>query len=137
VSVSSTSDQGVRPRAVDHAFALWLVAAAASLLSSVLVVTISLGSLVTTAFTVVITAVWVVMMFLMRGGSNVARIVLTVLGALDVLSTIADFGIVSGTFGAGLFSTLFALLNLVSAVAVVAAIVMMFKRESSAYFTAR
>jgi hypothetical protein len=151
----------VKPKAVDTAYLLWLVAAGASILSSILgfftakalaekiardvlgtndlgpefqqaldQASPSYGSLI---FSLVIAAVWVVVVMQMRKGANWARILLTVLGALSLL-----FGIIGiwVYFGLGFLGLLQGLLALVGYVAIVGAIIFMFKPESNQYFKA-
>ncbi len=85
------------------------------------------GILVGTAVTVlIILALELFFVFKMRAGKNWARIVLTVLGVLGILSAL--YGLTAGlTFGV--------VLNLISMLVVIAAIVFMFKPAASAYFS--
>lgn len=75
---------------------------------------------------VIIVALELFFAFKMRAGRNWARIVLTVLGVLGILSSL--YGLTNG------FS-IATVLNLISLIVVVAAIVFMFKPTASAYFS--
>lgn len=78
-------------------------------------------------FVVVIAALQLLFVFKMRAGRNWARIVLTVLGALAVI-----FGLFGFTAG----FTIGSLVNLVSILLIVGAIVLMYRPAASAYFAA-
>ncbi len=80
----------------------------------------------TVVIVLIILALELFFVFKMRAGKNWARIVLTVLGVLGILSAL--YGLTAGlTFGV--------LLNLISMLVVIAAIVFMFKPAASAYFS--
>jgi len=85
------------------------------------------GILIGTAVVVlIILALELFFVFKMRAGKNWARILLTVLGVLGILSSL--YGLTAGlTFGA--------VLNIVSVIVLIAAIVFMFKPAASAYFS--
>jgi hypothetical protein len=141
-----------RPKAVDTAYLLWLIAAGISVVANLLgfvtqqaivdqyVADSGLppeiaesaapgyGSII---FSLVIVALWVVVVLQMRKGANWARIVLTVLGALSVLGTVVG---VSVLLSIGFLGVVQALLGLAGAVVIVGAIVFMFKPESSRFF---
>ncbi|WP_127783445.1 hypothetical protein [Rhodococcus sp. X156] len=74
----------------------------------------------------IILALQLLFVFKMRAGRNWARIVLTVLGVVGVLSSVFSLSQGSG---------LAAVVNLVSAVVVVAAIVLMYRPAAKAYFS--
>jgi hypothetical protein len=148
----------VKPAAIDTAFLLWLVAAGVSILSGILGF-FTAGALVEEAlsdlgelgpevraaveaqgpsyggiiFSLVISAIWVLVVMQMRKGANWARILLTVLGAISVLFGI--FGIFV-LFSIGFLGIIQGLLSLVGYVAIVGGIIFMFKPESSQYFKA-
>ena len=144
----------VRPKSVDTAYMLWLVAAGVSILSNLIGLLIAgdlaretaaaLGvsgaaaepSYGSTIFSLVLVVVWIVVVMQMRKGANWARILLTVLGGLAVIGNLLSllaFGIL---FSLGFLGVLSALLVLVSLVAIIGAIVFMFKSESNRYFKA-
>jgi hypothetical protein len=149
-----------RPQAVETAYLLWLVAAGVSILANIIgfftaaalarklvadtlgttnlgpefeamlnnSATPSYGGLI---FSLLLSAVWVVVVMQMRKGQNWARIVLTVLGGLGLLFGI--FG-VWVYFALGFLGLVQGLLALVSYAAIVGGIVFMFKPESNHYF---
>lgn len=145
----------VKPKAVETAYLLWLVAAGVSILSSILgfftaeaILEETLGDLGPEfraaieaqgpsygglIFSLVIAAVWVVVVMQMRKGANWARILLTVLGVISVL-----FGIlgVFVLFSVGFLGIIQGLLSLVGYAAIVGGIIFMFKPESNQYFKA-
>lgn len=148
-----------RPKSVETAYLLWLIAAGVSILGSLLnFVTAqaiydetrkSLGSLGPEfdkaladagpsyggiIFSLIISAVWIVVVLQMRKGANWARILLTVLGGLGILIgliSLLGFGIL---FSIGILGVLQALLGLVALVAEIGAIVFMFKSDSNHFF---
>jgi hypothetical protein len=151
----------VKPKAIDTAYLLWLVAAGASILSNILsfftakalaekvakdiVGTSDLGPEFQKAleasgpsyggiiFSLVIAAAWIAVVMQMRKGANWARILLTVLGGISLL-----FGIIGiwVYFGLGFLGLLQGLLALVSYAAIAGGIFFMFKPESNQYFKA-
>lgn len=141
-----------RPAAVDTSFMLWLVAAGISLIRSLLSfatqddlareiaartgVTPAAAEpgFVGTIIGLVLLAAWVAVVFAMRSGHSWARIVLTVLGALAVLGGLFSLITVQYLFAIGALGVVQALCNMASVVVLIAAIVYMFKRESSHYF---
>ncbi|MET1075115.1 MAG: hypothetical protein ABWY11_20885 [Umezawaea sp.] len=151
----------VKPKAVETAYLLWLVAAGVSILSSILgfftakalaekltkdiLGTSDLGPEFQTAldqstpsygsiiFSLIIAALWVVVVMQMRKGANWARILLTVLGAISLLFGIFGIWVY---FGLGFLGLLQGLLALVSYAAIIGGIVFMFKPESNHYFKA-
>lgn len=138
------------PDDVDKAWKLWLTSIVVGLLGTVVgllftdrdalkqdlleqgnapsdVDTIVTATVVTIAVVgLIILALQLFFVFKMRAGRNWARIVLTVLGVIGVLSSVFTL-----TQGSGLA----AVVNLVSAVVVVAAIVFMYRPAASAYFS--
>lgn len=152
----------VKPKAVDTAYLLWLVAAGLSILSNIIgfftaqalaesvakdilgtseldpafktalsnSATPSYGGII---FSLVISAVWIVVVMQMRKGANWARILLTVLGAISLL-----FGIIGiwVFFGLGFLGLLQGVLGLAGYAAIAGAIVFMFNSESNRYFKA-
>ena len=88
---------------------------------------VTVGLVVALVITLAILALEVFFVSKMRDGRGWARIVLTVLGVLSVLSSLVGLG-------AGL--TLGGLTNLVSLVLVAAAVVLMYRPAATAYFAA-
>ncbi|HEX6346440.1 hypothetical protein [Umezawaea sp.] len=157
----SDTAAAVKPKAVDTAYLCWLVAAGTSILSSILsfftakalaeklardiLGTNDLGPEFQTAleqsspgygsiiFSLLIAALWVVVVMQMRKGANWARILLTVLGGLSLLLGIFSIWVY---FGLGFLGLLQGVLALVSYAAIAAGIVFMFKPESNQYFKA-
>src|SRR5689334_16817465 len=151
----------VKPKAIDTAYLLWLVAAGVSILSSILSIfnapalaesilksatganeldpavkdaldqsSPSYGSII---FSIVIAAIWVVVVMQMRKGANWARILLTVLGGISLLFGIFTIWVY---FGIGVLGVIQGLVSLVSYAAIAGAIVFMFKPESNQFFKA-
>ncbi len=145
----------VKPKAIDTAYLLWLVAAGVSILSSIIgfftaqaILEETLGDLGPEfrsaieaqgpsyggiIFSLAISAIWIAVVMQMRKGANWARILLTVLGVISVL-----FGIlgVFVLFSIGFLGIIQGLLSLVGYAAIVGGIIFMFKPESSQYFKA-
>lgn len=88
--------------------------------------TVNVGLIGGAVFAAIIIGLELLFAFKMRAGRNWARIVLTVLGVLGVLFSL--YGFTTG-FSVG------TVLNLISIIVVIAAIVFMFKPAASAYFT--
>ncbi|CCH35297.1 proline-rich domain-containing protein [Actinosynnema sp. NPDC047251] len=144
-----------RPKSVDTAFLLWMVGAGIGILSSIIsFITAqalydeltkgldpslrgSLGggpAYGTAIFSIILFAVWVLIVFQMRNGANWARIVLAVLGGIGVISGLvglAGFGLL---FSIGFFGVIQALLSLVSLAVTVGALIFMFKPDANHYF---
>lgn len=87
---------------------------------------ITVALIVGAVIALVILGLELLFVFKMRAGRNWARILLTVLGVL---------GILSGLYGLTVGFTLGSVLNLISIVVVIAAIVFMFKPAARAYFS--
>lgn len=130
----------VRPRSVTIAFWLWLVAAGAYL-AEILAEIYGIPALpnlrpwipvVVRVVNVILLAAWVVVIFEMRAGRDWARVLMTVLGVVEIVFA------VSGPFmefvlriDLGVLATVF---PLVGAIAMVAAIVFMYRKDAEAYF---
>jgi hypothetical protein len=145
----------VKPPAVDTAYLLWLVAAGVSILANIIgfftaqaILEQTLGDLGPEfraaieaqgpsyggiIFSLIISAIWVVVVMQMRKGANWARILLTVLGAISVLFGILGLFVL---FSVGFLGIIQGLLQLIGYAAIVGAIVFMFKPESNQYFKA-
>ena len=149
-----------RPKSVDTAYLLWLIAAGVGILGSLLNLlnaqaiadetvkalsglspeldksladsaSPSYGGII---FSLIISAVWVVVVMQMRKGANWARILLTVLGGLGILLGLIGFLGFGILFSTGILGVLQALLGVVALVAEIGAIVFMFKSDSNRYF---
>jgi hypothetical protein len=145
-----------RPKSVDNSFMLWIVNAAISLIGGVIGLFVSSQSVrdavrkslektsstvteadIDTAVNVARTvgvvigvlflALYLLFAFKMRAGRNWARIVLLILGVLNILGTV--FALANGTTpGVGIA------INVVQAVIVIAAVVLMYRPDASQYF---
>ncbi|MEU4802267.1 hypothetical protein [Actinosynnema sp. NPDC023587] len=144
-----------RPKSVETAFLLWMVAAGIGIVSSIVSfltaqaiydevtkgvdpsIRSALGSgpsYGTAIFSIILFVVWIVVVLQMRNGANWARIVLAVLGGIGVISGLvglAGFGLL---FSVGAFGVIQALLSLVSLVVTVGALIFMFKPDANHYF---
>lgn len=146
----------VRPGTVQGAFLIYLISAAISLLSIILVMTsdvwdqaiaasgantsgLNVDALITTAKTitivigVILLALYLFFAFKMRAGRNWARIVLTVLSALSILSSFsasASVTVNNQTFS----SSTSQILGYVGAVLAAVAIVLMYMGPSNQFF---
>jgi hypothetical protein len=140
---------------VDTSFKLWLAASVTSLLGSLLsfatqdAVTEEVagqlgvpveqasapgGGIISTVFSLVLTVIWVLLIFAMRSGANWARIVLTVLGVLGILGLAFGLLALPILFSVGILGILQGLLNIATLVLVIAAIVFQFKTDANEYF---
>lgn len=142
----------VRPKSVDTSVLLWLIAAGVSLIgqllsfatSSEVAEEVARQSGVTvesaepgiggTVFSIVLLIAWVATVFAMRGGQNWARILLTVLGGIYLLITLFSLLALGILFAIGGLGILQGLLNLVSIVVIIGAIVFQFRGESNHFF---
>jgi hypothetical protein len=146
------------PKSLDLSVKLWIVAAALSLIGSILTIVntnalvdeyaVRLGVDTTAAtasapgigsviFQIILIGVWLFFVFKMREGQNWARIVLTVIGGISVLlGVIALFalGVLFAIGGLGVIEALFSLAGLVT---VAAAIFFQFKADANPYFVRR
>jgi hypothetical protein len=137
---------GVLPKSLDISVKLWIAAAAISLVHSILTIVNTnaldaVGGTVTgigsVIFQVILVAVWLFFVWQMRTGQNWARIVLTVLGAINLLiGVIALFalGVLFSIGGLGVLEFLFSLASLAT---IAAAIVYQFKADANPYFVGR
>lgn len=141
-----------RPKSVDNAFMAWLTVTAIGVLSLILVITVSgddirkslqdsnpnytakqLDDAVTTGKVVgiilglIFVGLYLLFVYKMRAGRNWARITLTVLGALSILSTL---------LGSGQNGALLLIVGLVQAVLIVAAVYFMYRPDANQYFAA-
>ncbi|KAA2264843.1 hypothetical protein F0L68_07135 [Solihabitans fulvus] len=143
-----------KPKAVDTAFQLWIASVIVGLVANLISFATAqdvlnktnekLGTALqqsspsygSAIFSLVILALWVVLIFQMRGGANWARIVLTVLGGLSILAQLLGLLAIGILFSVGALGAIQALLGIVELIVVIGAIVFMFKGESSRYFKA-
>ncbi|MBB5954726.1 hypothetical protein FHS29_001296 [Saccharothrix tamanrassetensis] len=145
-----------RPKSVDTAFMLWMVGAGVGILSSIIsFITVQAiydellkdvdpslrGSVPSPGyggaiFSLILSAVWILIVFQMRNGANWARIVLAVLGGIGVIGGLVgllSFGVL---FSIGFFGVIQALLSLVSLAVTIGALIFMFKPDANHYFKA-
>lgn len=145
-----------RPKSVDTAYLLWLVAAgvgvvanligfltaeavaretlkAFNLDSTTVDVQPSYGSLI---FSLAMAVVWVLVVMQMRKGANWARILLTVLGSIAAILGLIGLFAIGILFAVGFLGVIQGLLSLVQLAAIIGAIVFMFKSDSNYYFKA-
>ncbi|MFI9007090.1 hypothetical protein ACIGNX_07670 [Actinosynnema sp. NPDC053489] len=146
-----------RPKSVDTAYLLWLIAAGLGILgnligfataeavarqtleamnvdtSAVGAIQPSYGSLI---FSLVVSVLWILVVMQMRKGANWARIVLTVLGVLAIIGGLFGLVAIGILFSVGFLGVIQALLSLAQLVLTIAAIVFMFKADSNQYFKA-
>ncbi|MFD1146834.1 hypothetical protein [Saccharothrix hoggarensis] len=143
-----------RPKSVDTAYMLWLVAAGIGIISNLISFltaeeiareTLEAAGLPATSvepsyggtvFSLILTVVWILVVMQMRKGANWARILLTVLGGLAVIGNLLSLLLIGILFSIGFLGVLQALFVVVSLVAIIGAIVFMFKSDSNYYFKA-
>ncbi|WP_447004622.1 hypothetical protein ACRAKI_34365 [Saccharothrix isguenensis] len=134
-----------RPKSVDTAFMLWLVAAGIGILSNLISFLIAgdierqtgvESSSGTTIVSLIFALLWIVVVMQMRKGANWARILLTVLGGLSIIGNLLSLAVIGILLSLGAFGVISALFVLVSLVAVIGAIVFMYKSDSNYYFKA-
>ncbi|WP_433266066.1 hypothetical protein ACQPZF_39795 [Actinosynnema sp. CS-041913] len=149
-----------RPKSVDTAFLLWMISAGLGILSTIVSFLTAeelakataerlLGTSVDPVlvegaqpsygsgiFSLILFALWIVVVFQMRNGANWARIVLAVLGGLGVLGGILGLFAMGLLFGLGFLGVIQVLFNLVQLALTIGALVFMFKSESNYYFKA-
>jgi len=125
-----------RPGTVTAAFVLWIIAAIVGLVSAILAfVAFGAGGAVTGGltggvaiavgvFALIVAIIQVIIVFKMRDGRNWARIVLTILGILSIVSNIN-----SGVQGQG-FSWVTLIVTLI-------AVILMYVGGANAYFRSR
>jgi hypothetical protein len=136
-----------RPASVDTSFMLWLVAAAIGVISSLLsfgtqdelaaemgVAADTGANAAGTVVGLIVIGIWIAVVFAMRNGKNWARIVLAVLGGLNVVFGLFGLLALGILFSLGITGALQGLLSIASLAAVVAAIVFMFKPDANYYF---
>ncbi|MEU4444319.1 hypothetical protein AB0K14_18690 [Actinosynnema sp. NPDC050801] len=144
----------VRPKSVDTAYMLWLIAAGVGILGSLISFILAediaretaaaLGvsgaaaqpSYGATIFGLVLQVVWILVVMQMRKGANWARILLTVLGGLSVIGNLLSLFAIGLLFSLGFLGVISALFVLVSLVTIIGAIIFMFKSDSNHYFKA-
>lgn len=146
-----------RPKSVDTAYMLWLVAAGVGVVANLIgfltaeavaretlkafnvdssaVGTIepSYGSLFVS---LAMAVVWVLVVMQMRKGANWARILLTVLGSIAAILGLIGLFAIGILFAVGFLGVIQALLGLVQLAAIIGAIVFMFKSDSNYFFKA-
>lgn len=142
----------VRPQSLNTAVLLWLVAAGIRLIGIVLsfvtadevaeetaqrmgmTIESTEPAIGSTIFGIVLVVAWVAIVFAMRSGQNWARILLTVLGGIYLLLAIIGLVTLGILFAIGGLGVLQGLLQIISLVVVVAAIVFQFRGESNRFF---
>ncbi|ONI82472.1 hypothetical protein ALI22I_41110 [Saccharothrix sp. ALI-22-I] len=134
-----------RPKSVDTAYLLWLVAAGIGILSNLIGFVIASDIAAetgvetgagTSIVSLIFAVLWILVVMQMRKGANWARIVLTVLGGLSTIGNLLSllaFGILFSIGFLGVISALFVVASLVT---IIAAIVFMFMPDSNYYFKA-
>jgi hypothetical protein len=157
VSEAEYGQQVVRPKSVDTAYMLWLVAAGIGIVTNLIGLITAQAIADATArslgvdpalvagsgpsyggiiFQLLLSVLWIVVVLQMRKGANWARIVLTVLGGLGILFGLMGLAALGILFAVGVFGAIQAVLGLVALVVEIAAIVFMFKSDSNRYFKA-
>jgi preprotein translocase subunit SecG len=143
-----------RPKSVDNAFTMWLVIIGLAIIGLIITLTVSGDDFTKAArdalagqnktetdiknyantlkvFTAIIAIVFIGLYLLfaykMRAGRNWARITLTVLGALNVVSVLFNFRTGGGVS---------IVVGLVEAIVILAAIYLMFRPDANQYFAA-
>ena len=145
-----------RPKSVDNAFLLWIVGAVISLLTVIFVFTVGADAITDAAreslknsgrsYTeddvknvanatkiigvvvgILFIGLYVLFAYKMRAGRNWARITLTVLGALNVISILFSFRQAGGVS---------VVIGLIEAVVILAAIFLMFRPDANQYYAA-
>jgi hypothetical protein len=145
-----------RPKSVDNAWMLWMVGAAISLLSLIFIFTVDADAIADQArktlegqgktptqkeiddaanifkitgviFSLIFIGLFVLFAYKMRAGRNWARITLTVLGALSVVSTL---------FGLSSASGLHLVVALIQMVLILVAVYFMYRPDANQYFAA-
>jgi hypothetical protein len=145
-----------RPKTVDTAYLLWLIAAGLAIVANLIGFAIaediaretaaalgvsdiaratdpSYGSLI---FSLLLSVVWILVVMQMRKGANWARIVLTVLGGLSVIAGLISLLALGIMFSVGFLGVISVLLGLVQLAVTIGAIVFMFMSDSNYYFKA-
>ncbi|RKT57901.1 proline-rich domain-containing protein [Saccharothrix australiensis] len=149
-----------RPKSVDTAFLLWMIGAGVGIVSTIFsfltaealakataekilgrdvdsqLVASAEPSYGSAIFSLVLFALWIVVVFQMRNGANWARIVLTVLGALGILGGLFGLFAIGLLFSIGFLGAIQALLSVVQLVITIGALVFMFKSDANYYFKA-
>jgi len=142
----STPAPAKRPGAVTAAYVIWLIGAIVSLLGAIFALIVGIFALtigaaaaglggaaagaiilVLAIIVFVIAIIELVIVSRMRAGRNWARVVLTVLGALSIASTIVQWAQDTGNAGTGFGSA-------VSVIIVLIAIILMYVPAANAYF---
>jgi hypothetical protein len=143
-----------RPKSVDTAYMLWLIAAGVGILGSLISFVLA-GDIAretaaalgvsgvaaepnygATIFGLVLQVVWILVVMQMRKGANWARIVLTVLGGLSIIGNLLSLVAIGLLFSLGFLGVISALFVVVSLVTIIGAIIFMFKSDSNYYFKA-
>lgn len=145
-----------RPKSVDTAYLLWLIAAGIGILANLIgfftaealakqtleslnldasgvEIEPSYGSLI---FSLAISLVWILVVMQMRKGANWARILLTVLGGLSILFGLIGLLAIGLLFAIGAMGAIQGLLGVAQLAVIIGAIVFMFKSDSNYYFKA-
>jgi hypothetical protein len=146
-----------RPKSVDTAYLLWLVAAGIGIVANLIgfatagavaretlaamnvdtsaaaSIQPGYGSLI---FSIVLSVLWILVVMQMRKGANWARIVLTVLGVISVIGGLLGLLAIGVLFSVGFLGAIQALLGLAQLAITIGAIVFMFKSDSNYYFKA-
>ena len=146
-----------RPKSVDNAWMLWMIGAGISLLSLIFIFTVdadaitdqarktlenqnksftqqdvddaaSLFKITGVIFSLIFIGLFVLFAYKMRAARNWARITLTVLGALSVVSTL---------FGLSSASGLHLVVALIQMVLILVAVYFMYRPDANQYFAAR
>ncbi|MDT8915179.1 hypothetical protein [Amycolatopsis sp. PS_44_ISF1] len=131
----------VRPRSVTIALGLWPASSVASIVGAILALTetdvriddqaqgaasgqaVAAHSVVLTVVTLVLVALWRVFLFAMRAERNGARVVLTILGALSIISLgLGGIGVVEG------------ILQIAGSLLTLLAIIFQHRPDANAYF---
>ncbi|WP_033371352.1 hypothetical protein [Humibacter albus] len=144
----STAAPVRRPGAVTAAYVIWLIGAIISLLGAIFALVIGIfaltigavaaglggaaaGAIILTLaiFVFIIAIIELIIVSRMRAGRNWARVVLTILGALSIASTIVQWAQNTSNAGTGVGSA-------ISVAIVLLAIILMYVPTANAYFAA-
>ena len=153
-----------KPKEVETAFRLWIASVVIGLIGAIVSFTlipsiidttiastpttpglstedlrtaIQIGLVVAAVIGLVFVALFLLFTFKMRAGRNWARILLTILGGLSILSSLIGIGGLGQMFAAGPLGILSAVLSIVQLVVIAAAIVFMFRPAAGPYFQRR
>ncbi|MDV6011282.1 hypothetical protein [Haloechinothrix sp. LS1_15] len=143
-----------RPKSVDTAFTAWLVGVALVVVQTLLTPLVSedlmdelgapegfamegaagAGETAGLILTLVLAAIFAVFAYLMRGGANWARIVLTVLGGLGLLFGLFGLITLQVYFAIGFLGSLIGVMSLAQLAVTIVAIVFMYRTDANDYF---